>query len=277
MNPFKLSIEKLTNVFEQLEISTCEPGFCDHPMFLELERKNPELLNFYAAFVARRQYSANYLARAEKTIRSSAQLLHRELVAHGRLGACVDISGIFSKILDKEEIWNTCIKGSLTISFPPASGIQPRYFWSSDHGEFTAGHAWLFVPPFTVVDISAKQQPYEDKEFDYIPDLVLSKQNKVVEVYAEDIISPTARAEMIQHGIPPNGHLKCAAPYFPELFSAIPPIIIQGVKGATLKYSPVAIHAADCSLEDMRNMEFSGLTPGELYKQRLKAEIERDR
>ena len=276
MNPFDLSIDELAELFRRLEIPTSDPGFCDHPSFLELERQNPELLNLYAAFVARSRYSPEYLERAEVKIRRAAQALHRELLAHGRLGACVDISGILSRILDREGIWNTCVKGSLTISFPPESGIGPRYFWSCDRGEFVAGHAWLLAPPFTVVDISARQQPYEGLESNYIPEYVLSNDSEPTHVEVEDIISPEVRLAMVQQGIPPDRHLEFGARYVPGIFAAIPPIMVPGMDGSSLKYSPVAINAPDCPLEEMRNMDFGGMTPWELYDTKIRAEVAGD-
>lgn len=276
MNPFSISINELSEAFGTFGIPTDDPGFCDHPSFLALEQRNPELLNLYATYVARRTYTDQYLRQAELKIKSAAQSLHRELVDHGRLGACVDISGILSRILDREGIWNTCVKGSLTITFPANSGIPPRYFWSCDTGEFVAGHAWLFAPPFTVVDISARQQPYEGLESSFVPEYVLSKVAEPAEVSVDDIVSPEVRIIMTQQGIPAEQHLGAGARYVPEIFSAISPILVSGLEGASLKYSPVAIHAPDCALEDMRNMDFSGQTPWELYEAKIREEIASD-
>ncbi len=196
MSQFRLSREKLIAEFQHYGIPTDTPGFCDHSAFLALERENPELLNLYAAFIAKQDYTQEYLDHAQKIISKTAMMLHRELVQHGRLGACVDISGILSRILDSEQIWNCGIKGSLTIAFPAESRLTSRCFWSCDHGEFVAGHAWIFAPPFTVVDIAVRQQPYEAVEAIYIPEKVLSVDTHSVEVDADDIVSPSARAEM---------------------------------------------------------------------------------
>jgi len=273
MSPFAASLEELQEGFRYFGVPTDAPGFCDHPAFLELEQRNPEILNLYAAFVAKRHYTQEYLDRAVAVISRASGLLHRELVRHGRLGACVDISGILSRLLDREQIWNCGIKGSLTITFPLESGVEPRYFWSCDHGQFTAGHAWLFAPPFTVVDISVRQQPYDVQEASYIPDTVLSTDTHPVEVSVEDIVSPSARAEMLQQGIPPQHHLEAGARYIPGIFQAFTPIVVSGLNGASLKYSPVAVHASDGTFEEMRNMDFDGLSPWELYVQRIQPHL----
>jgi hypothetical protein len=269
MSPFIQSLVDLQDEFHKSGVPTDAPGFCDHPAFLMQEQKNPELLNNYAAFVAKRHYTKEYLHHSTKVISRASRLLHQELVRHGRLGACVDISGILSRILDLEGIWNCAIKGSSTISFPLESGLEPRYFWSCDHGEFIAGHAWIFAPPFTVVDISIGQQPYDAVETSYIPDTVLSIDTQSVKVTVQDIVSPSARSEMRRAGVPPQLHLEFGAKNIPCIFQAITPIAVPGLNGASLKYSPVAVHASDGTFKEMRNMDFNGLTPWELYEQKI--------
>lgn len=269
MSQFGASFHDLTELFREIDVPTDQPGFCDHANFLAVEREYPELLNVYAAYVAKRPYGNEYLEKARALIQLAGGLLHAELIKHGRLGACVDISGILSRILDREGIWNCCVKGSLTINYPRDSNINPHYFWSADHGQFVAGHAWLFAPPFTVVDITVKRQPYELEEALYLPDTVFCEDKTPVSVETDDIVSPSARGEMLAHGVPPDMHLTVAARYVPEIFESIPPILVRSAQGAVLKYAPVAIHAPDCSLELMRNMKFGDLWPGQLYKRRI--------
>jgi hypothetical protein len=155
------------------------------------------------------------VANARRVIDEAANFLHAALVAHSRLGACVDISGILFRTLEEEGIWSCGVKGSLTINFPRSSRIRTRYFWSADHGDFVAGHAWLFAPPYTVVDIAVRQQPYRSKEKRYIPERVLTTNDVPVPVDTDDIVSPSARAELMAHGVPPDRHLEVAARYEP--------------------------------------------------------------
>lgn len=269
MNPFTASYNTLVEKFKELEIPTDNPGFCDHPAFLTTEQINPDFLNWYAAYVAKRPYDLAYLTNTRKTVANVVRLLHAELLKNGRLGACIDISGILSRILDKEGIWNCGVKGSLTINFPKNANISPRHFWSVDHGNFVAGHAWVFAPPFTVIDISVRQQPYKGREIKYLPEIVLSDDIKQVLVHIDDVVSPSARMEMLAYGVPPNQHLYQAAKYIPHIFSSIPAISAPGLHGTKLKYTPVAIHAPDSLLEEMNNMSFDGLTPWELYTGRI--------
>ncbi len=265
MNPFTSTYEDLAEDFRCRGISFDLPGFCDDPSFFEVERGVPNYLNHYAAFIAKRPYDANYLSRAQVIIDNAVSLLHAELVEHGRLGACVGMSEILFRILEQKKIWSCCIKGSLTITFPRKTGIDTSYFWSADHGNFVAGHAWLYAPPYTVVDISVKQQPYRGNEAKYIPDRILTTDTRPVIVNDEDIISPPVRMDLSAYGVPPHQHLKEVAPLIPDIFEAFPAVSVPGLKGSSLKYSPVAIHAPEDKLPYLENMLFQGLTPWQLY------------
>jgi hypothetical protein len=265
MSVFSSTYEALADDFLCRGISVDSPSFCDSPSFFEVERGDPDYLNHYAAFVAKRPYDPSYLARAKVIIDNVVSLLHAELVEHGRLGACVGISEILFRILEQEKIWSCCIKGSLTITFPQKAGIDTTYFWSADHGNFIAGHTWLYAPPYTVIDISVRQQPYLDQQEKYIPNCILTTDTRPVIVNVEDIASPAARMELSSHGVPPHQHLKELAPLIPDIFDSFPAVAVPGLKCASLKYSPVAIHIPVDTLPDMENMMFHGLTPWQLY------------
>lgn len=266
----------LARDFEKRGTPTDSPGFCDHPNFLAAEGSDPAYLNNYAAFVARKPYDSAYFGRARTVISKSAALLYQELLRHGRLGACVNISGILSRILDREGIWNCPVKGSLTIEFPPGTGLETSYFWSVDHGDFVAGHAWVFAPPFTIVDVAIKRQPYSPDKLPFLPDTVLSENRRYVSVDVEDIVSPSARAEMLMSGISPKRFLDVSAPQLKHMLRVFPAISINGLRGARLKYSPVAVGLPDKPLEEMRNMDFDGKTPWELYNEVFRGKLEGD-
>ena len=163
------------------------------------------------------------------------------------------------------KIWSCCIKGSLTITFPGKAGIDTRYFWSVDHGIFVAGQVWLYAPPYTVVDISVKQQPYRGNEANYIPDRILTTDTRPMIVTDEDIISPPVRMDLSAYGVPPHQNLKEVAPQIQDIFEAIPAVSVPGLKGLPLKYSRVAVHAPEDKLPYQENMLFQGLTPWQLY------------
>lgn len=273
MTHFTAAYLEFEHDFKERGIPTDNPGFCDHPNFLATEALDPSFLTNYAAFVARRPYDPAYLDSARITISNAAEMLYQVLLKHGRLGACVDISGILSRILDQEGIWNCPIKGSLTIDFPAESGLESSYFWSVDHGNFVAGHAWIFAPPFTVVDVAIKQQPYRQPKLTYLPEKILSEDRQSVAVSLGDIASPSVQAEMLMHGIPREHHLDVSVPQLADMLKVFPAISVPGLRDSRLKYTPVAVGMPDVPFEQMRNMDFNGKTPWELYNEMFRGRL----
>ncbi len=91
--------EELENMFRGLGIDFATPGFCDTPEFQAVERNNPAFLKSYADYVQKLELSAEYIDRARAVVRDTAQFLYNQLVADGRRGACVDISGVVLRFL----------------------------------------------------------------------------------------------------------------------------------------------------------------------------------
>lgn len=258
--------EKLLDDFKVREIPVDTPDFYDHPNFIKAEQVDPSYLNNYAAFVASKPYSEEYLKKARVVITKAATILYEHLRENGRQGACVDITGILARILEKHGVWCACIKGSCTINFPVESNEEKTYYWSVDHGEFTAGHAWLFAPPFNVVDITIGEQQYSGNKKSYIPKIVLEEGGSSSTAEIEDIISPSALADLRMHRVPRDQYFNVVASQMLYVQKHFPVKIVDGIKQATLKYCPVAIHASEEPLEGIRNMDFNGKTPLELYE-----------
>ena len=84
-------------------------------------------------------------------------------------------------------------------------------------------------------------------------------------VDVDDIVSPSARRELLAYGVPSDQHLSEVAPLIPDIFNSFPAVVVSGLNGASLKYSPVAIHAPEDKLPDMKNMLFRDMTPWQLY------------
>jgi len=165
------------------------------------------------------------------------------------------------------------LKGSLTVSFPAKSNEETTYFWSVDHGDFVAGHAWIYAPPFSIVDVAVKQQPYSGRKSDYLPNMVLVESAPVAKVEVEDIISPSAVAELKYHRVPRNQYFNHVASQMNDMLKVFPAQLISQENGCTMKYCPVAVHASDTPLEEMRNMDFGGDTPFQLYTKKFKGQL----
>lgn len=70
-------------------------------------------------------------------------------------------------------------------------------------------------------------------------------------------------------GIPVHEQLKYTAKYMPSVQKHFPPKLFHSLKGTSFKYIPVAIGAFNEKLEDMKNMNFNGKTPIEMYEEHI--------
>ncbi|AQU81514.1 MULTISPECIES: hypothetical protein [unclassified Halomonas] len=263
---------ELEKEFHKKGIPTEKPDFYDHPNFIKEEQRDPSYLIKFAKFVAEKPYSDEYLKKAEVIISDVAKILSEQLLDNGRQGACVDISGILARILERKGIWCACIKGSCTIEFPIKSNEETTYYWSADQGEFTAGHAWVFAPPFSIVDITLKQQPYTGNKKSYIPEIIMVKDAVKTTSTIEDIISPEVRMLMKAQGMPKHLMLQYGASEM-KLIQEIFPAQLVELNGTTFKFSPVAAHASIESLPGIKNMKFNGMYPYDMFKKYIKDKV----
>jgi hypothetical protein len=251
--------------FSEKGIDISKPGFYDDPIFLELERQNPSLLNNYASLIKQTIFDAEYLTRVEEKIIKLASVLYRELEKDGRQGACIDLSTVLSRMLDKEGIWNYVSKGSLTITFPAGSGLNKKFFWTIDSGEYTAAHAWITAPPFQIIDLAIKQQPYKYNEKSFLPDMILQKAVDDTELDLTDLVEPTilnylklktrGNKDLMLINVGPN--LKPFSEFFrPVTFT---------LNGVQLKYTPTGIAASDVPLEQISSLKLNGKFGIDIY------------
>ena len=227
------------------------PGFYDNPNFMAIEMRDPEFLNCYASFVKKQHYTEEYIAKSKGIIRLVMSHLNSELVKEKSTGRCVEVSMIISRILEKFGVWNFIVKGSLTVSLPEKYKIPNQYHWSvSKSAYFDAGHAWVVAPPFTVIDLTVKHQPYTYNAASYMPDFILADNIQKDKLVPEDIIEP----ELLI--IPRLRRLSNAAifkQFIPKLvdFSKVFEPERLRVDDVDFKYTPVAIGAPDMYLEDL--------------------------
>lgn len=265
MTDYTGSFQAIELEYERLGISTAHPGFYDEPAFVRAEQLDGRFLNTYARYVQRRQYTTEYLAKADSIVRLVSGHLFDELCRDGRLGACIDASMVLSRILDREDVWNYVVKGALTIDF----GTGPddvRHFWPIDEGTVaTAAHVWVVAPPFAIVDITVSRQPCGERLRGRLPELILETGNTPAEVTAHDICSPGTRREGARQGF--HGE-RVIYGYEPELLRFFPVFPATMVKRdqLSLKYVPCAIGASDGPLEAITSLRLSGRTGLEIYK-----------
>ena len=269
--------QELLADFNDRGIPTDTPDFYDHPNFLEAEKNDPSYLENYAAFVALRPYSKEYLDHARTVITNMAHILYEHLKKNGRQGACIDMHSIFARMLEKENIWCACIKGACTMEFPVSSGKGNIHFYVIDDSvanvNSKAAHLWLFAPPFNVIDITIHEQGHTDDDKQYIPEIVLSENGSTSVAEIEDILCPRAVIECEQAGMPRNCFIEYFVPKIKNIQSVLPVKQINKENGSRLKYCPIAIHACEDPLEGITNMTFDGKTPFELYDKFIKGKI----
>lgn len=257
---------RLERAFSNRGIPFDHPGFFDHPKFIEQEQASPRFLELYARYVEARHYTPEYLTSAERKIEVAARALERAVGKDGRLGACVDASGMLARMLDCLGIWNYVAKSTLTITFPPESGIDQRYFWVLDEGEFTAAHAVVVAPPFGVVDVTVRHQPYTDREAAFVPPITLAKEWSSSKWEPTDLANHQIRGALKSQQIPFDHFLKVQMPHMLEVMGALPARSIRE-GGAILKYVVVAVGGTNEPLEGIVGYRPGGRTALEIYQQ----------
>ncbi|MFZ0420843.1 MAG: hypothetical protein WAM04_22270 [Candidatus Sulfotelmatobacter sp.] len=264
--------EELEDEFGELGIDFANPGFCDTPAFQGAERQNPRLLIKYAQYINTLILTPEYLERSRGVVRDTADFLYGELVADGRRGACIDISGTLLRFLERQGIWAYFVGGGLRVQFPARSGIGTRWFWPLMHGENPAlmGHAWVCAPPFKVIDLSFSTQPYQAREQRYLNGYVLIEEceQPPEETTLTDLMEPEVRAELrAAFRRPPNmDDLPQVAPGLREFIADFPSCKTTKDQ-VRLKYIPVNISAPDLPLERMTNLQLRGRYPLQLYRE----------
>jgi hypothetical protein len=241
--------------FEALGIDTSRPGFYDDPAFLAEEQRNRHFLETYGRWVLTRARSDEEDTRVREVVPRLAEIIVGRLEHHQWLGACIAITGMVSRMLDRMGIWNCAFTGSLTIEHAVGSEVESRHFAIVDElegGNTSTGHQWLAVPPFNIVDITLRYQRWGSDEFRrYLPSYVLAETTELVRPRAEDVVSPEVRAAFAMREGRQDAHLHHRL--FPDQarFSRIFPAhkIKNGL--LELRYVPAGATASDVPLEDV--------------------------
>lgn len=219
-------------------------------------------------------YDVEYLQNVRVKLPIIAELLNKELIRNSRLGACIDISSTLSRILEEEGIWNHMVFGSLSIEFPEESKIPRKHFWSVDvKDNARAGHAWIFVPPYHVVDLTIKQQVYKQGEEQYLPSMVLSESDKEYTPTYKDLISPEVMRILTCQGIKPVNAINSTIPQF-KMFNIDFKSISTAFNETKLHYIPTSVSAPDLKFIEARNLKLSGKYGYEIYRDIIKPALD---
>jgi hypothetical protein len=179
--------EQLEAVFSAHQIDFSNPGFYDLPQFVAVERTDNNFLDRYAEYVDRRVYSPEYLDRVRNLVPRLGRFVYDNLRLEGRLGACIDVSGMFCRILDKEGIWSYGVGGGVSVEFPSNSGILPTYFGVIGGESNIAAHMWSRIPPFAAVDLTLSAQPWGARRQPFLEGFLMSEDSEPADATVEQL------------------------------------------------------------------------------------------
>lgn len=258
---------RLEGQFQKLGIDFSKPGFHDSAAFLAVERVRPEFLDDYARYVEVRAYSEAELQTALRKIEVAAGVVSAAVKADGRHGLCVTASGILSRMLDELGVWNFCVKGTMTVTFPPAVAGGKQFFHALDAGNFEAAHAFVVAPPYLVADATASAQSYPSASMRAtLPPLILQRNFISYSWKDEDIASPLVRRSQIA-GTSVRAYVKSHHPAMLKRMEAFPARVAV-YPGGNCAYVVTGIGGYAEKLAQLTNDQtmLAGKTPLELFE-----------
>lgn len=263
-------LEELIAEFTANEISYDCPGFYDHPNFLRKEAQDPLFLFKYGYYVREKAYDDQYKDKVRNELPTIVSILHDELIRDGRVGACVDVSISLSRILDREGIWNYIAKGSVYLEFLAKNDIGPiglhHYDFNQERTRVSPfpGHAWLFVAPYSIVDITISQQPFLTEVRNQIPDYIMTEDTNETDAVSRHIIhNELAAAMRLERSSPAELLARFGCPNVPSIIR--PEIFETGLCRAT--YTTCEIGASDGTLENTTSLCLSNRYPIQIYEE----------
>ena len=222
----------------------------------------------YADFVHTLLLPDEYLERSRIIVQNTADFIFNELVADGRRGACIDISGLVLRFLERQDIWCYVVCGGVRVEFPPGSRIVTKYFYPLMHHENRAftGHAWIFAPPFQIVDLSISRQPYSSNERRYFHGytIVENPDPPIAPIGALDLMEGELVEDFQQRHrrLPTMDDIADVR----ELIGEYPPLCLTK-DDLNFTYMPIKFSAPDLPLEKMLQPTLSGRLPMQVFEE----------
>lgn len=272
MQSYNVSLETLKSEFKSNSIDFSYPGFYDQPNFMKMEKRNAEYLVNYASFIEKSNYNTNYSQIARKKIDVISGILFNELKNDGRKGACIDLSMVLSRILEKESLWNYMVCGTLTIIYPNNSGINNTYFWDMDITNAKAGHVWVIAPPFRVIDLTLKIQDYPQPNNKYIPNYILAEKYLPATYNVEDICSPEILLAAKSNGIQKDDLIFTAHPERKIFYNEFKGSLVE-IHKTRFKYIPSSITASDQPFEQITALNLNERLGLDIYNDLIKPKL----
>tara|TARA_R110002073_G_scaffold6555_4_gene38630 strand:+ start:12546 stop:13364 length:819 start_codon:yes stop_codon:yes gene_type:complete len=263
-----ITYEDLTEDFANRNIPVDSPGFYDHPNFMQVEEKNASYLSNYAKFVDDRPRKPSYDDYVKHAVPAVAEIFSKKLIAHGDLKPDTSVVALISKTLERMNVWNYVVRGSMTLNFPTESGIETRHFWSLDQGGFKTAHVWLVVPPFYIVDVALSLHDFTEAETAYIAPLICAEANNIIKPEIEDVISEGYCAHLKNINVPRSEYFSVISPQTEKFLRVFPTreVVSDQLK---IKYIPISVSAPDVPFEQMTAIRFDGKTAFDIYENEI--------
>lgn len=244
----------MPNRLAALPLDTSRPGFYDEPAFIAAEKQDPRLLEAYAGYVEQLQLDDGYLAYARRRVRETAAFLVDRLWKDPRRGACVDVSLVLGRFLERQGVWNYGVRGAVAISFPPKSRLRPYHM--RRHGD-VPGHVWLRAPPFRIVDLTIALQDYSNGEERHLQKYVIEENAPAEAPQVADLLDDIDRLAL-------RASLG-REPRVADVNTFVTTAWTVRRAQTEIRYTPAGVTALDGTIESARNLRLSGKYPGELW------------
>lgn len=261
-----MSLAELERIFIDNHIDYEAPGFYDLPAFRKVEERNPQFLESYSEYVDARSYAEDYLVSVRHVVPQLTRMLFAELQQSRRAGACVDVSGAFVRMLEQERIWAYAVGGGVTVNFPVGSGLPASHFGVIAPRKVVAGHMWVRVPPFRVVDITLPLQNWSPRQEAFVKQFVIAEGASEAVPTVWELIDVDLIEEFRRDAgrMPTMDDVKKLTPHVFPFMKTFPPFEVRS-GDLSVKYVPTKIGASEETLYDLVEPKLNGRSPGESY------------
>lgn len=250
-------------------VPTQKPGFFDHPNFLAQEQVSPEYLENYHRFVRSVPLDDLYTDRAKVLVPEIARGVAAYFASQNKLGACQLASMALSRALDDVGVWNCCMQGAFSarLAGVPESARTFHAFQAEATATGTVyGHAWVYAPPYYVVDVSARLQAWDINALAAVIPPAVSIEHPVLQAPdASVLLDPSFK----------SADLTLLYQNFPLVrdFIADFPRVNHQVNGIELCYHATCAGAPDAGIEQL-GVDVPGMKFFQFWQMQLKPSLQ---
>jgi len=171
-------------------------------------------------------------------------------------------------MLEEERIWAYAVGGGVTVTFPRASRLSQSHLAPIAQTKIAAGHMWVCVPPFRVVDITLPIQGWSAAKEAYFEGFVIQESSMaatptVYEILDVDLI---AEFQLLNGRLPQMKDIETMAAHIFPMMERFPAFQVKQWR-LLVKYVPVNFRASDEHLKDLEVPILNGKRPEEIYQQ----------